>query len=130
MIDLGNLNSPLVQKGAFSLRSSEELFCDRLVDFPRDQLTSLLESNRYRKTWIAVGEIGRSVEGIDNPAMPPISLLTAPLFRHDGVLWEVALQPADNRLFRTLVSLRNKIDFPLVADFCGVIELRNQNAAS
>src|ERR1700676_3050844 len=98
MIDLGNLDSPLVQKGAFSPRSSEELFGDRLVHYPRDQLSVLLESNRHRKTRIAVGEIGRSVEGIDNPAMPPIPFLTASLFRHDGVLREVALQPANNRL--------------------------------
>jgi hypothetical protein len=74
-----------------------------------------------------VGKIGRAVEGIDNPAMMPIALLTASLFRHDGVLGEVAPQPANNRILGAPVGLRNKINFPLVADFCRMIELGKQD---
>src|SRR4029077_10302507 len=130
MIDLRNLDSPLVQIGAFSPRRSEELFCDRLVDYSCHQLAFLLKSNGHCKTWVTVGKISRAVEGVDDPAMTPVPLLTASLFRHDGVPGEVAPQPANNRILGAPVGLRNKINFPLVADFCRVIELRNQNAAS
>src|SRR6202035_1618951 len=98
MIDLRNPDSPLVQIGAFSPRRSEELFCDRLVDYSRHQFSFLLKSNGHCKTWVTVGEISRAVEGVDNPAMPPVAILTASLFSHYGVLREVALQPANNRL--------------------------------
>ncbi len=128
MIDLRNLDSPLVQIGAFSPRRSEELFCDRLVDYPCHQLSFLLKSNRHRKTWVTVGKIGRAVEGVDDPAMTPVPLLTASLFRHDGVLGEVAPQPANYRILGAPVGLRNQINFPLVADLCRMIELGKQDA--
>src|SRR5580704_1199225 len=60
--------------------------------------------------------------------MTPVPLLTASFFRHDGVLREVAPQPANYRILGALVGLRNKINFPLVADFCRVIELGKQDA--
>src|SRR5580692_7106750 len=128
MIDLGNPDSPLVQIGAFSPRRSEELFCDRLVDYSCHQISFLLKSNGHCKTWVTVGKIGRAVEGIDNPAMMPVPLLAASFFRHDGVLREVAPQPANNRILGAPVGLRNKINFPLVADFCRMIELGKQDA--
>ena len=53
----------------------------------------------------------------------------ATFFRHDRVLREISSQPAYNRLFRPPVGLRNKVYFSLVADLCGMIELREQDAA-
>src|ERR1700739_3640398 len=122
MIDLRNLDLPLVQVGAFSPRRSEELFRDRLVDYSRHELSFLLESNGHRKTWVTVGKIGSAVEGVDDPPMTSVPFLTASLFRHNSVLGEIAFQPTNNRILGAPVGLRNQINFPLVADFCRMIE--------
>ena len=75
-----------------------------------------------------MGKIGRAIKRINYPAMAPIALLSAALFRHDSVLGEVGSQPADNRLLGAPIGLGNQIRLPLVADLCRAIELAKQDA--
>src|SRR5437879_12619680 len=97
MSDTGDSDLFLVQIGAFTSRGSEEFFCDRLINHSHHQLSILLKSNRDRKARVAMGKIGGAIERIDDPAMAPVALLSASLFRHDSVLGEVEIGRASCR---------------------------------
>lgn len=58
-----------VERGALTSNCSEALAAQRIVNQADDLCAAVLERDGDVKLWLAVGEIDRAVERIDDPAV-------------------------------------------------------------
>ena len=111
--DFGDVDFLAVESGAFAACGCEKFIVKRIEDRGGEERILLGESDRDAEARIPVSEIRGAVERIDVPAKvrSRSAFMPRSLFGSNGVIGEIFGQPLDDQPFRTLVRLRDKIDF-------------------
>ncbi len=111
-----------VERCALSSNRSETLAPHRIVDQTDDDLLAKFERDRNRDLRIAVREISRAVERIDDPAVFSSRAGDFRFFlRQDRMLGKLALQYFDDALLSRAIDGGDQIDRTFVIDQPGLV---------
>lgn len=129
-ISRGHLEPIAVQKRAVARLSSEELVPNRVIDRAYDELAVVLQPNGYREVRVAMGVIGGSIEGVDDPTIVGTSAGIASLFGENLMVRKAAPQHRDDSVLGSLVRVCDEVNESLVLDSTLTVQLVNEHGAT
>src|SRR5262245_36724689 len=103
LLDGGHMDGSAVQLRAAAPSRRERLPPEWVVDEAEDEDTAVLQRDRDRAVRIAVGEVDRSVQWVDVPAILAPARQGRGLLRHDAMLWERRAQRVHDELLGLVV---------------------------
>jgi hypothetical protein len=121
---------PVARRLSLRALGHEQLLEVRVVDDAQGHPLVDLQGDGDREEGQAVGVVGGTVEGIDDPAAARASVLGAPLLGQDGVVGKGGAEGVHDERLRARVHLGDEIGGgALVGDAAGASELATEEAA-
>ena len=112
----GDLQPPAVQVRAPALFGGEQLVLQRVVDGAGHRRAVERQPDGGAEEGIAVGVVGRAVEGIHEPDVARARLVDDLLLGDDVVAGEPRAQRLEDRFLAGAVDLGDEVDLPFVRD--------------
>jgi len=129
LVDFRDPKRLAVQCGALAARAAKQFVVVGIVDNTGDHRIALCEAHGDAEARVAVSKIGGAVERIDEPAKLGGSVVTGPLFGHDGMIGKIFCEALDDAALGALVRLGYQIGFTFIGDVGGAVELFTQDFA-
>ena len=113
----GDVDRLAVQRRALAALRGEHLVACRIVENADLKLLILAhQRDRNAEHRIAMGKVGRAIEGIDIPAVVGVGTAASAFFADNAVFRPAGAQALDDQLLRSAVGLGHQINVAFVLD--------------
>ena len=120
-IDCGDPDGTTVERGALAFYRAKTFPSQRIVHQAESHFAIALQSDGNAKLRIAMSEVGRSIQWIDDPTVLALRALVIGFFlRQNRMVGEIALDDFNDLALRLAVNRRNQIDSALEIDLFGL----------